>query len=58
MFGTCFCGSAGGTDLGSLLPDRWAASHPEHVWQHRLDESRPRVAGRAREATSEGPAKA
>jgi hypothetical protein len=34
----------GETDLGSLLPDRWAASHPEHVWQHRLDESRPRVA--------------
>ena len=34
----------GETDLGSLLPDRWAASHPEHVRQHRLDESRPRVA--------------
>ena len=34
----------GATDLGSLLPDRWAASHPEHVRQHRLDESRPRVA--------------
>ena len=27
-----------------LLPDRWAVSHPEHVLQHRLDESRPRVA--------------
>jgi hypothetical protein len=30
--------------VGSLLPDRWAASHPEHVRQHRLDESRPGVA--------------
>jgi hypothetical protein len=32
--------SAGETDLESLLPDRWAASHPEHVLQHRVDESR------------------
>jgi hypothetical protein len=31
---------AGETDLESLLPDRWAANHPEHVLQHRLDESR------------------
>jgi transposase len=31
---------AGETELKSLLPDRWAASHPEHVLQHRLDESR------------------
>jgi transposase len=31
---------AGETDLELLLPDRWAASHPEHVLQHRLDESR------------------
>jgi transposase len=31
---------AGETDLESLLPDRWAASHPAHVLQHRLDESR------------------
>ncbi len=36
--------SAGETDLESLLPDRWAASHPEHVLQHRLDESRQKVA--------------
>ena len=36
--------SAGETDLASLLPDRWAASHPEHVLQHRLDESRRRAA--------------
>jgi transposase len=34
---------AGETDLESLLPDRWAASHPEHVLQHRLDESRRKV---------------
>ena len=27
-------------DLDQLLPDRWAAVHPEHVLQHRLDESR------------------
>ena len=27
-----------------LLPDRWAASHPEHVLQHRLDESRRKAA--------------
>ena len=36
--------SAGETDLASLLPDRWAASRPEHVLQHRLDESRRRAA--------------
>jgi transposase len=41
--------SAGQTDLESLLPDRWAASHPEHVLQHRLDESR-RKAARQKEA--------
>jgi len=36
--------TAGETDLESLLPDRWAASHPEHVLRHRLDESRRRAA--------------
>jgi hypothetical protein len=36
--------SAGETELKSLLPDRWAARHPEHVLQHRLDESRRRAA--------------
>lgn len=41
--------SAGETDLEPLLPDRWAASHPEHVPQHRLDESR-RKAARQKEA--------
>lgn len=44
--------SAGETDLESLLPDRWAASHPEHVLQHRLDESR-RKATRQKEARQE-----
>ena len=50
---------AGETDLEALLPDRWAAAHPEHVLQHRLDESR-RKAARQKEArqsrreTSEG----
>jgi hypothetical protein len=36
--------SVGETDLEALLPDRWAASHPEHVLRHRLDESRRRAA--------------
>jgi transposase len=35
---------AGETDLESLLPDRWAASHPEQVLQYRLDESRRKAA--------------
>jgi transposase len=41
--------SAGETDLEPLLPDRWATNHPEHVLQHRLDESR-RKATRQKEA--------
>ena len=41
--------SAGETDLEPLLPDRWAANHPEHILQHRLDESR-RKAARKRES--------
>ena len=40
---------AGESDLEALLPDRWAAAHPEHVLQHRLDESR-RKAARQKEA--------
>jgi transposase len=40
---------AGETDLEPLLPDRWGANHPEHVLQHRLDESR-RKATRQKEA--------
>jgi transposase len=36
--------SAGETDLESLLPDRWGANHPEHVLQHRIDESRRKAA--------------
>jgi hypothetical protein len=41
--------SGGETDLEPLLPDRWAATHPEHVLQHRLDESR-RKATRKKDA--------
>jgi transposase len=41
--------SAGETDLEALLPDRWAATHPEHVLEHRLEESR-RKAARQRDA--------
>lgn len=41
--------SAGEMDLETLLPDRWGASHPEHVLQHRLDEVR-RKAARQKEA--------
>ena len=29
--------------LASLLPDRWAAAHPEHVLAHRLEESRQKA---------------
>jgi transposase len=37
--------------LDELLPDRWAASHPEAVLTHRLDESRAKAARtRARRA--------
>jgi transposase len=36
--------SAGETDLEPMLPDRWAASHPEHVLEHRLEESRQKAA--------------
>ena len=33
-----------GTDLEALLPDRWATAHPEHVLEHRLEESRRKAA--------------
>jgi transposase len=49
--------SAGETDLEPLLPDRWAANHPEHVLKHRLDESR-RKATRKKEARQRRRAKA
>jgi transposase len=29
--------------LADLLPDRWAAAHPEHVLSHRLEESRQKA---------------
>jgi hypothetical protein len=41
--------SAGDEDIAALLPDRWAARHPECVLQHRLDEAR-RKAARQKEA--------
>jgi transposase len=44
--------SGGETDLEALLADRWAASHPEHVLKHRLDESR-RKATRRKEKRQE-----
>ena len=49
--------SAGETDLERLLPDRWAANHPEHVLKHRLDESR-RKATRKKETRQRRRAKA
>ncbi len=37
--------------LEELLPDRWAAAHPEAILNHRLEESRTRaVRTRARRA--------
>jgi transposase len=29
--------------LESLLPDRWALAHPEHVLNHRVEESRQKA---------------
>jgi hypothetical protein len=49
--------SAGETDLEALLPDRWAANHPEKVLKHRLDESR-RKATRKKETLQRRRAKA
>jgi len=34
----------GSEDLEALLPDRWAAAHPQHVLDHRHDEARQRRA--------------
>jgi transposase len=51
--------SAGETELESLLPDRWSASHPECVLEHRLDESRrkaaPQKVRRERRRAKSGP---
>jgi hypothetical protein len=30
--------------LDEMLPDRWAAEHPEAILTHRLDESRDKAA--------------
>ncbi len=35
---------AGSTDYASLRPDRWAASHPEHLRTYRAEERRDRAA--------------
>jgi len=35
---------AGSTDYALLRPDRWAASHPEHIRTYRADERRDRAA--------------
>jgi hypothetical protein len=35
---------AGSTDYACLRPDRWAASHPEHIRVYRADERRDRAA--------------
>lgn len=43
--------AGGSADLEALLPDRWAAAHPEHVLRHRLDESRQRRARQQRRRT-------
>jgi hypothetical protein len=32
--------------LDALLPDRWAAAHPEHVLAERMEESREALARR------------
>jgi transposase len=37
--------------LERLLPDRWAATHPEHVLNHRLDESREKARRRDQRRT-------
>jgi len=34
--------------LDEMLPDRWAAAHPEAVLSHRLDESRAKAARTSR----------
>jgi hypothetical protein len=39
---------AAGLDLRSLLPDVWAAAHPEHFLQHRRDEAEAATRARTR----------
>ena len=34
---------AGPELLAGLLPDRWALAHPEHILNHRLEESRQKA---------------
>jgi hypothetical protein len=40
--------------LGSLLPDRWAARHPEDVLQHRLDEAQQKARRERRRPNARG----
>ncbi len=43
--------NADAPDLEEMLPDRWAASHPDAILTHRLEESRTKaVRTRARRA--------
>ena len=34
------------SELDEMLPDRWAAAHPEHVLEYRLEESRKKAASK------------
>jgi hypothetical protein len=34
---------AGDRDYAALRPDRWAAAHPEHIRQYRVEERRDRA---------------
>jgi len=34
---------AGDRDYAALRPDRWAAAHPEHIRDYRVEESRYRA---------------
>jgi transposase len=43
--------------LAELLPDRWAAAHPEHVLSHRLEESRQKARRRDQRRANRRPHK-
>jgi hypothetical protein len=43
--------------LAELLPDRWAAAHPEHVLSHRLEESRQKARRRDQRRANRRPVK-
>jgi transposase len=48
---------AGSTDHASLRPDRWAASHAEHVRRYRTEERRDRAAAKHHRRARRRPAK-